>query len=336
MKIRLWVLAMVLLALTVLSGPSWAAQPWDDPTAATRSRSVAHYIMGVNYDLMGMESAALGEYEQSAKSDIASFAPRLRLGVAYARGGNYHGAVRELLRAVTIDPQDMQAHYYLALVYSNLREYDKAAEQYEVILKKLSLEEPKNAELFTYLGQLYHSQGKPDKAVEQFEKVLKIDPKNTGAMGMIALYDLDHGKRQEATDLLKKCILQNPLDDACLNSLSYTYAEDNVNVDEAEKLVRRALEIDPKNPAYMDTLGWIYYRRALYEDALKELARAEALIKDPTIYSHIAEVYLKLDRQDMAKKYWQFSLQVDPEQPAIRSKLGSLGREQTSSQKKQD
>jgi tetratricopeptide (TPR) repeat protein len=92
------------------------------------------------------------------------------------------------------------------------------------------------------------------------------------------------------------------MDDACLNSLSYIYAEDNVNIDEAYRLVQNALKIEPENAAYLDTLGWVLYRKGLYNESLKELGRAEALIVDPTIYSHIAEVYLKLNQPDMAKK----------------------------------
>jgi tetratricopeptide (TPR) repeat protein len=311
-----------------------AAQLSDDQTA--KARGVAHYIMGVNYDLMGLTSDALQEYQESAKNDAISFAPHLRLGVAYAHEGRYREAVIELSRAVAVDPEDMQAHYYLALVYSSLHDYAKAAEQYEKILKKLSLEEPKNAELFSYLGQLYFSQGQEEKAIEQFEKVLKIDPKNTGAMLTVALYYLDHGRRKDAVPLLEKCAVQDPMDDACLNSLSYIYAEDNVNIDEAYRLVQNALKIDPENPAYLDTLGWVLYRKGLYNESLKELGRAEALIVDPTIYSHIADVYLKLNQPDLAKKYWNLSLQADPEQPDIKSKLGGLDQGLPQHSKKQD
>ena len=162
-----------------------ADQVADTPSPA--ARGLAHYIMGVNYDLLGKTAAALHEYQESARTDKISFAPHLRLGVALAHEGNYPAAVRELSSAVSIDPTDLQAHYYLALVYSSIHEFVKAAEQYEIILKKLSLVEPKNAELFAYLGQLYFSQGREDKAIEQFEKVLKIDPKNTSAMLTVAL-----------------------------------------------------------------------------------------------------------------------------------------------------
>ena len=329
--------AIALLTVFFLAGNALgvrAEQRADDPSPM--ARGVAHYIMGVNYDLLGMTSDALQEYRESARNDKSSFAPHLRLGVALAHEGDYPAAVRVLTKAVALDPQDMQAHYYLALVYSSLHDFMKAAEQYEIILKKLSVDEPKNAELFAYLGQLYYSQGQEAKAVMQFEKVLKLDPKNTSAMLLVALYYLDHGRRKDAVPILEKCTVQDPMDDACLNSLSYVYAEDNVNIDEAYRLVQSALKIDPENPAYLDTLGWVLYRKGQYNEALKEFGRAEALIVDPTIYSHIAEVYLKLDQPDMAKKYWNLSLQADPAQPDIKVKLGVLDQGQPQHSRKPD
>jgi tetratricopeptide (TPR) repeat protein len=315
----LMIIFLAASAVTV-AGMAKAAQITDDQAA--KARGVAHYIMGVSYDLLGMSSAALQEYRGSAKGDPDSFAPHLRLGVAYAHEGRYREAVIELTRAVTVDPKDLQAHYYLALVYSSLNDFVKAAEQYEVILKKLSLEEPRNAELFVYLGQLYYSQGQEGRAIEQFEKVLKIDPKNTGVMLMVAMYYIDHDRRKEGIELLEKCTKQDPMDDSCLNSLSYMYAEDNVNLDEAYRFVQNALKIDPENPAYLDTLGWVYYRKGMYNESLKELSRAEALLVDPTIYGHLAEVYTKLNQPEMAKKYWGLSIQAEPERPDIKSKVG--------------
>jgi tetratricopeptide (TPR) repeat protein len=114
------------------------------------------------------------------------------------------------------------------------------------------------------------------------------------------------------------------MDDSCLNALSYVYAEDNVNIDEAYRLVQNALKIDPENPAYLDTLGWVYYRKGMYNESLRELSRAEALMVDPTIYSHLAEVYTKLNQPEMAKKYWGLSIQAEPEQLDIKSKVRSL------------
>lgn len=292
--------------------------------AAAKARGVAHYIMGVSYDLLGNGSAALQEYRASARSDAAAFAPHLRLGVVYAHEGRYREAAIELSRAVAIDPEDLQAHYYLALVYSSLQDFVKAAGQYEIILKKMSLEDPKNAELFVYLGQLYYSQGQEERAIEQFEKVLLIEPDNTRVMLTVALYYLDHKRRAEGTRLLERCAAQDPMDDVCLNSLSYVYAEDNVNLDEAQRLVQSALKIDSGNPAYMDTLGWVYYRKGMYDEALRELSRAAELLADPTIYSHLAEVYTKLNQPELAKKYWGLSIQAEPEPPDIKSKLRSF------------
>lgn len=302
--------------------PSAVAAPKlpDSPSA----RSVARYIMGVRHDLLGEQEFAVREYERSVKEDAGVFATRLKLGMSYARLRDYPAAVRELTAAAALDPQDLQAHYFLALIYTSLRDAAKAVGEYEIILKKLAADDPRNAELLVYLAQLYQSQGQTEKALAQYEKVVALDPTNTGAMAIVASYYLDRNRRPEAIDLFKRCIAQDPLDEGCLNSLSYTYAEDGVNLDEAIVLVRRALEIRPDNYAYIDTLGWVYYQKGMYFEALKELSRAIELDKDPVIFDHLGDASLKMKNAEAARSYWKQSLELDPDQLTVRAKLHDL------------
>ena len=76
-------------------------------------------------------------------------------------------------------------------------------------------------------------------------------------------------------------------------------ADRNVRLDEAQKLISRALELDPENGAYLDSLGWVYYRLNRLEDAEHALVRALAksgIGQDPTVHDHLGDVYLKLGR----------------------------------------
>ena len=75
----------------------------------------------------------------------------------------------------------------------------------------------------------------------------------------------------------------------------------------AEEMVGRALQFDPNNGAYLDTLGWIHYRKGKFEDALNELLRAaQNLTKpDPIVLEHIGDAYAKLNRVPQALDFWQ-------------------------------
>ena len=74
-----------------------------------------------------------------------------------------------------------------------------------------------------------------------------------------------------------------------------------INIDLAEKLIKKAIKLDPENPAIIDSYGWVLFRLGKYDSALKELVKAYDLYKDPEIAAHIIEVLLVLDRKEEAK-----------------------------------
>ncbi len=90
------------------------------------------------------------------------------------------------LKAVTrLSPQEPQAHYLLALIYSSEHKFDLAASEYEIILKHAAQDDPANTDVYMYLGQLYYAQAKYPQAIEQFLKILDVDPDNTSALYLL-------------------------------------------------------------------------------------------------------------------------------------------------------
>ena len=89
-----------------------------------------------------------------------------------------------------------------------------------------------------------------------------------------------------------------------------------MNIDEAFTLVNKALEIEPENGAYLDSLGWIYYRKGDYVTALKNLLLAEEKLKeidspDSVVYDHLGDTYLKLDNRVKAVSCWENALKLE-------------------------
>ena len=83
------------------------------------------------------------------------------------------------------------------------------------------------------------------------------------------------------------------------------WADRNENLKEAEEFVRRALKVDNDNPAYLDSLAWIHYRRGDFKDALKIQLNAlkQSDEPDPEILMHLGEIYSALDDRKRAQKY---------------------------------
>ena len=288
-----------------------------------RSKSLASYTMGVVYDLQGYTEKAIQEYEKSAQYDD-NYAAHLRLGTDYARMGMLAEAQEELRLVLDQDPHNIQARYLLALIYSSQKDFDKAALQYEAILKSFSKAQPENKEIYGYLGQLYYSQKQYEQAIDQFEVYLKLDPTNIDVLFLLGSLYLEQGKRIEAKEYFLRCTKVEPDHQDCLNSLGYLYAEEGIHLDKAEAMVREALKTDPQNGAYLDSLGWIYFKKGEYDKALTYLNQANRFLEDPVVYEHLGDVYFQLDQAEAARKFWSLSLDMQPDRKDIREKIELL------------
>ena len=320
---------MVLCALILLAGAFFSSE---ETLALGEQESLAlglsHYIMGLIYDWNGQGGQALLQYKEAAAHDPSSFAIHLRLGANYARAGEFAPAIEELKTSSQINFTDMQPHYLLALIYSAQQQFDKTAEEYEIILKHLSMNDPENVEIYGYLGQLYYSQKKFVKAIEQFQQILKLDPKNVEVMFTLGMLHLDNHDRTQAVDYFKQAITADPNHEGSLNSLGYMYAEDGTNLDEAMTLIKKAIQINPSNGAYLDSLGWVYFKKNMYKEALEFLLKANDLNKDPTICDHIGDAYYQLQNISQAEVFWKKSLEILPDQDTVRKKLENLKKVQ--------
>jgi tetratricopeptide (TPR) repeat protein len=104
------------------------------------------------------------------------------------------------------------------------------------------------------------------------------------------------------------------------------YAERGQNLDEAIKLINTALELEPENGYFIDSLGWAYYQQGNYPEALKELKRAVVKTKepDPVIYEHLGDALVKNGQDDAAIAAWEKALQLDPTSDAVKKKVDDL------------
>ena len=101
------------------------------------------------------------------------------------------------------------------------------------------------------------------------------------------------------------------------------YAERGQNLDEAIQLIGKAIEIEPENGFFIDSLGWAYYQQGRYPEALRELKRAveKAREPDPVLYDHLGDAYAKNGLEQEALNAWERSLQLDPAADGVKKKI---------------
>jgi tetratricopeptide (TPR) repeat protein len=96
------------------------------------------------------------------------------------------------------------------------------------------------------------------------------------------------------------------------NALGYSLADRNVRLEEARKLIAKALSLAPDDPFILDSMGWVLYRLGQADEAIKHLERAYAQRKDPEIAAHLGEVLWSIGRRDEARKVWLEAKSKDP------------------------
>jgi tetratricopeptide (TPR) repeat protein len=95
-------------------------------------------------------------------------------------------------------------------------------------------------------------------------------------------------------------------------------------LDEALVFVQKALEFEQSNGAYLDTLGWVYYKKGEINKAVRYLENASVLTEDAEIFEHLGDAYLEMGRSEEARKNWQKSLALDHQRKQVKEKIRKL------------
>jgi tetratricopeptide (TPR) repeat protein len=162
----------------------------------------------------------------------------------------------------------------LSLLYEEKQDFKKAIE----VLEGARQISPQNPDVLYQIGMLHERLGETDKALNYMEEVLRIDPDYANA----------------------------------LNFVGYTWADKGINLPEAEAKIKKALSQRPDDAYIRDSIGWVYYKKGEYTQALTELLRAfQAMPDDPTIAEHLGDVYAALKEYGKAVEYLNKALGLE-------------------------
>jgi tetratricopeptide (TPR) repeat protein len=171
-------------------------------------------------------------------------------------------------------PGDRDTYLSLSQIYERGRRYADA-EQAARKAESFASGPQDNETAWLLLGAVYERQKQFDKAETEFKKVLDVNPKNAQV----------------------------------LNYYGYMLADRGLRLDEAQDLIQRAVDQEPFNGAYLDSLGWVYYKQNKLDEAEAMLRKAvEHEPHDPTIREHLGDVYAKQGHADQAATEWEKSL----------------------------
>lgn len=192
---------------------------------------------------------------------------------------------------------------------------------------------PGAPEIVYYLAIAQREAKQTQRAVATFEEALREAQLDQDNEIVNAKFYFNYGVTAEqaglyekAADLLRRSIALDPTNAAeAYNYLGYMWADHNMHLDEAKEMIERALQIEPNNGSYLDSLGWVEFRQGKFDQALADLLRAVKNLdrEDPIVFEHIGDTYLKLQRVPEALESWQKAFALDPKNSKLAEKIES-------------
>jgi tetratricopeptide (TPR) repeat protein len=198
------------------------------------------------------------------------------------------------------------------------------------ILKDVVAQDPKDLEAIMALGNIERGRKKFADCSETYTKGIDVTAANQDKPNWVYFYFrgicLERSKQWAKAEVdMRKALELQPEQPHVLNYLGYSWIDQGINLDDAMKMIKRAVDQRPDDGYIVDSLGWAYYRIGNYDDAVKQLERAIDLKpEDPTINDHLGDAYWRVGRKLEAKFQWQHAKDLKPEAeelPKIEAKM---------------
>jgi tetratricopeptide (TPR) repeat protein len=197
-----------------------------------------------------------------------------------------------------------------ALLAFEKDDVDEAVE----VLDEFAQSSPSHAiDMVVAKGQLFASLEQYERSLEYYDQAVRFRPDDESTALSRAEALLRMGKIDEALDAYALAVKRWPKSALSLNAYGYTLADRTERYAEAEKLIRKALKLDPDSAAIIDSLGWVHFRLGRLDEALVELQRAYDSFDDHEVAAHLVEVLVALDRSEEALELLVAAEEKDPD-----------------------
>ncbi len=235
------------------------------------------------------------------KMDIATYS----LAEIYSSESLYDISLRKLNK---ITPE---SYYFLAASLKKLsikKLLLKRDDYGKLLFQKIKIW-PENESFLYELADYYKLRKEYKKSLKIYEKLINQFPDNERLIFLYAS-NLDKvNKWKQAKNLFLELLKKNPKDTYTLNYISYKLALRDEDLDYALNLIKKALTLDPENGYFLDTIGWVEFKRKNYEKSVFYLEKASTLLPNSDeVLDHLGDCYLKLNRTNEAIYEWKKAL----------------------------
>lgn len=320
----------------------------------SQTNLMAYVQLGEHYEKLGNRDSAIAVYLNGLNEDENDILLNRLAANFYMSEDSVGQAIKYAEKIVKLSPLDKPASRLLASIYFRADSLDNASKIFKNLISigdrhplnffymgRISLIEEKYESARDYfipltriadslpdswldLGYAYRMLEDKDGEVENYKTGLsRMKDEDSGVKLLFALgatyeyYEL-HFK---AISVFEELIAKVPDHAQALNYLGYMLVENDMRLIQALKLIKRALDIHPENPAFLDSYGWAYFKMEKYKKALKYLKKAAKTGLDPVIFDHLGDAYKATGDIDSAEVWWKKSLEITPKNKKVLEKL---------------
>ena len=257
----------------------------------------------------GQRAEARAQFERALQVDSGYVEALTSLVAMDLADGTPEKAWERIYARVKERPQDPE----LSLIAAKFAVTVGDTKNAEIYLRRTMAAAPANMEPYTLLGQLFVRQGRLRDAIREFEEVTRRDETSVAGHTMLGL--LYHSQRDAAAAVrhYQRAVELDPGAAAAANNLAWLYAENDENIDVALQLAQSARAKLPSSPEISDTLGWVYYKKAMLPLAIKAFEQSiERDGRNPIYHYHLGLAYARSGEDAKARVALERALSIAP------------------------
>ncbi len=276
------------------------------------------YSLGQIYIDAGRIENAIEEFVKAKKYSPHAEPVSFYLALCYEELEDYNNAIIELKSYIEYDPDAWLMRINLSNIYEKIKQYEAAELEREKVFTTLERSVSKgsrNLREYTALSQMYQRRGESREAIYTLRTAISsVINEDVEALKEVRFmlagiyYEMNNFKH--VVNELEAVLQIDPDYHQANNFLGYYFVERGEQLDKAVDLIKKALSVEPENAAYLDSLGWAYFKLAKEDDgkiklALQKLIEASNYAKDPEIMGHLGDVYYSLGSWEEAQRQWE-------------------------------
>ncbi len=269
----------------------------------------------------GNDSLAIENFKYVTENASWHVESWVRLGGLYFDNRRYEDAETIMREAIELFPNDFAVNLILGL---SLAQQNKALESKDYLKKAIELN-PSDVNALSAYGFTLSQLQENDEAIEYLNRAVRIDPNNVNVLGQLGLIYNNRKMMAESDSLYELALQIDPQNALINNNYAYSLSERDLQLDRALEMIKIAMSADSANSSYLDTYGWILFKRGEYDGAYYYIKKA--IDGDGTgnavLLEHLGDVLYMQGKKEEALDYWKQALELDSSNEALINKVST-------------